>query len=66
MTVPEMKTSYEWAIDPVFAGLVILDPDGWNRNADEYEYSFFQEKIPRSEFEKRIMNSTIEWNLPKI
>lgn len=66
MSVPELKTSFEWACDPTFAGLTILDPDGWLRGSDEYEYSFFQEKIPRSEFECRIMNSTIEWNLPKI
>lgn len=61
----ELKTSDEWARSKEFDGLIILDPDGWDRQGD-YDYSFYREKITRKEFESRMVRSTIMWSLPKI
>ena len=61
-----MKTAYEWAMDPTFAGLTIIDPDGWPRDPDEFEEAFFKTPITRNEFERRVMDCTIEWSLPKL
>ena len=63
---PVLKTSHEWSVSPEFVGLMILDPDGWNRNPEAFEYSFYKERITRREFEKRVMDSTIQWSLPKL
>jgi len=48
------KTSEEWNM--LFNGH-ILDPDGWNRV--NYQHSWFEEKITREEFEKRMWESTV-------
>lgn len=62
----ELKTSYEWAIDPRYVDLTILDPEGWKRGDDDYEYSFFKEKITREEFELRVVNSVLERSHPVV
>ena len=66
MSKEELRTSYEWATDGRYAELTIMDPDGWNRGEDDYQFSFYEEKITKDEFERRIMNSTIEWNRPLV
>ncbi len=38
----------------------ILDPDGWDR--EDFEYSFFKEKISLTEFKKRLSYSTRLFN----
>ena len=51
------KSSNEWAkLAFDSRGLVILDPDGWDRR--NYEYSFHQELISEEEFENRLLKST--------
>lgn len=49
-------TSQEW-FDLTNPDLVLSDPDGWDRT--NYEYSFYEEKITKKEFEQRIYSSTI-------
>lgn len=49
------KASSEWIKE---YNIKILDPDGWDRK--NYDYSFNQEKITRTEFEKRLVRSTIQ------
>lgn len=51
------KTSEEWSKDPKFLDTTVLDPDGWDRQ--DFEFSWFQEKITASEYEYRMINSTI-------
>ena len=48
------KTSAEWAKESDWK---ILDPDGWDRK--NYQYSFFEEKIPYDEFMYRLVGSTV-------
>ena len=35
----------------------ILDPDGWDRS--NFQYSFYEEKIPYDEFIFRLLRSTV-------
>ena len=51
----ELKTSDEWL--EIFPGVIILDPDGWDRQ--NYKFSFYEEKITLDEFKRRLYNSTI-------
>lgn len=54
----EKKTSKEWEkIIPKKFGLIIYDPDGWDRK--NYEYSFNEELITKEEFKMRLSNSTV-------
>lgn len=62
----EYKTSEEWSKSLDFVGLTILDPDGWPRQEKDYWYSFNVEKITKNEFERRLVDSTIIWKLPKL
>lgn len=48
------KTSSEWIKE---YGYVIIDADGWD--GSNFDYSFYQEKITREEFELRLSRSTI-------
>ncbi len=51
------KTSKEWLEEiPEEHGLVIMDPDGWDRK--NYKYSFNEELITKKEFMKRLSYST--------
>ena len=36
---------------------IIMDPDGWDRR--NYQYSFYEEPITKTEFNHRLMQSTI-------
>ena len=57
----ETKTSEEWYNEGYATfnnkSLIILDPDGWDRQ--NYQYSWYEEKITLKEFEKRLSFSTI-------
>lgn len=53
----EKKTSAEW--DEIInkpKGIIIYDPDGWNRF--NFQYSFHEEQITLEEFNVRMMQST--------
>lgn len=53
----DMKTSQEWYEEvPKEYGLIIMDPDGWNRR--NYEFSFNEELITKQHFIMRVMHST--------
>lgn len=53
----ELKTSQEWYEEiPKELGLVIYDPDGWDRT--NYQFSFHEELITKKEFKRRLMYST--------
>lgn len=55
----EKKTSKEWYDSiPSKYGLKILDPDGWDRQ--NYQYSFYEERITKNEFKNRLFPSTIQ------
>jgi len=47
------KTSAEWIKEYSYE---IIDADGWRPN---FDYSFYQEKITRKEFEVRLFLSTV-------
>lgn len=49
----ELKTSAQWAEEK---GVVVLDPDGWDRK--NYDYSWNEEEITEAEFERRKSEST--------
>jgi hypothetical protein len=52
------KTSKEWyELVQAKTGLVIMDPDGWDRK--NYDYSFNEELITKLEFDWRLSMSTI-------
>jgi hypothetical protein len=51
----ELKTSRDWLTET--KGLVILDPDGWDRK--NFYHSFNEEKITYGEFMRRVQISTI-------
>jgi len=50
-------TSEVWqkAYLPYFA---IFDPDGWDRRPDHFKRSWYEEKITRKEFLRRMSSST--------
>ena len=50
-----MKSSFDWLNTPEFAGIVVVDPDGWDRK--NYEASM-TELITCEEFRKRLLLST--------
>lgn len=61
-----LKTSEEWVNDPTYLGLTILDPDGWPREPREFQYHWFEELIDKSEFDRRMLDSTIKWSFSKL
>lgn len=52
-----LKTSEEW-YKSIHGGITILDPDGWDRG--NYQFSWYQEKIDRKEFKRRVLLSTLQ------
>ena len=57
----EKKTSKEWyELIPKEHKLIILDPDGWGRQ--NYDYSFNEELITKTQFDVRLSTSTIQCN----
>lgn len=55
----ELKTSEEWQKE---CTIIILDPDGWDRK--NYNYSWYEEKITRLQFENRMTYSTVQFTKP--
>ena len=53
------KTSEEWQKE---CSVIILDPDGWDRV--NFDYSWNEELITKSEFEKRMVSSTCKFTRP--
>ncbi|UYE96224.1 hypothetical protein [Vibrio alginolyticus] len=47
------RTSVHWA---QLTGIVVMDPDGWDRQ--NFEYSWYEETITILEFWDRVYNST--------
>ena len=47
----------EWLAQPEYSGLIIMDPDGWDRRGEYWEASW-GEKITREEFRRRASLST--------
>lgn len=61
--LPEtVKTSREWyRLDD--SGVIIMDPDGWDRT--KYDYSFNEELITEEEYKKRKLMSTCLFKFKK-
>ncbi len=59
----ELLTSDEWEqrIQRKYPKFAILDPDGWDRSPENYQFSFYEEKIDSAEFFKRLVISTCQW-----
>lgn len=54
------KTSDQWAEEKgIELGKDILDPDGWDRQ--NFDFSFYEEKIPYREFMSRLKSSTCKF-----
>ena len=56
------KTSVEWEKEDE-SGIVVLDPDGWDRT--NYQYSYYEELITLEEYNKRKTWSTCMFNKKK-
>ena len=53
------KTSIEWLMNiQNHIEFSILDPDGWDR--ENYQYSFYEERISKEEFLDRLYKSTLD------
>lgn len=50
------KTSAEW-YETERDKYIIMDPDGWDRR--NYQYSFYEEKITKEEYDQRVFYSTL-------
>ena len=50
-------TSAEW--QNIFPKTQVLDPDGWDRQ--NYEFSWYEEKIDQKEYNRRLGSSTCKW-----
>ena len=57
----ELKTSEEW--QKQFNENVVLNPDGWDRK--NYDYSWYEEKITFTEYNRRRSQSTCKNSIPK-
>ena len=54
MNTAELKTSDEWQkLNP---NIVVYDPDGWDRK--KFKFSWYEELITKSEYDKRLSRST--------
>lgn len=56
----ELKTSDKW-LEEVERKIRLLDADGWDRG--NFEYSFFGEKITKAEFDRRLLDSTVQMEI---
>ena len=54
----EKKTSEEW--QKLFPETVVHDPDGWDRK--NFQYSWYEELITFSEYNRRLLQSTLIYN----
>ena len=53
----ETMTAEQWLATPYFQNYTVLDPDGWDRKNFDVSWN---EKIDRDEFQRRLMQSTIQ------
>jgi len=60
LTAFNIKTSQEW--QELFPSIKVIDPDGWDRS--NFQFSWYEEKITKDEYDKRLFNSTIKGKLP--
>lgn len=51
-----LKTSEEW-MKLYKDEFIVYDPDGWDRS--NFDFSWFIEKISYTEFQQRVMRSTL-------
>lgn len=57
-------TSKKW--QELYPNIVVLDPDGWNRD-ERYNFEWFQEKISFSEYKKKVfLSSCLQKNNVKL
>lgn len=49
------KTSEQWQQEK--SKIFVLDPDGWDRK--NFQYSWFEELITESEYDRRVCSSTV-------
>lgn len=56
-----LKSSADWLQEPAYKGIVVMDPDGWDRS--NYAVSWAEE-ITEKEFNKRLVGSTCLWHGP--
>lgn len=56
--VDVVKTSGEWEKEDD-SGVIVLDPDGWDRT--NYEYSYYEELVTKEEYDMRKMYSTCKF-----
>jgi hypothetical protein len=56
---PILYTSEQWLAE---VDIKVIDPDGWDRK--NFQFSFYEEKIPKSEFNRRLAMSTIQFRFP--
>ena len=62
-----MKTSEEWSKDWLKGkGVIVVDPDGWDREADDFYVQWSTELISEEEFGRRVSASTIIICNPKL
>jgi len=61
--MPELKTSNDW-YEAIKEHIQIRDADGWDRA--NYQYSFYEEKITKDEFNRRLSASTISGDWSKL
>ena len=50
-----LKTSAEWQEE--YPDVKVYDPDGWDRQ--NFQFSWFEEKITLEEYNKRLLTSTV-------
>ena len=66
LVVP-IRTSDEWHQEDLGTAkgiYEILDPDGWDRSGAGWHYSWFEERISRKEYERRLGQSTLAAKAP--
>jgi hypothetical protein len=59
-----LKTSEEWAEIYKEKGLIILDPDGWDR--ENFEFSWKKELLTEENFLRKVSTSTTITNLSRL
>lgn len=55
-----LKSADEWLTDPTFAGVQVIDPDGWDRRPGRFEASW-AEKLTKAEMFTRLVLSVCRW-----
>jgi hypothetical protein len=56
-----LRSANDWLKQPQYAGITVMDPDGWDRRGGFFAASWAEE-ITEEEFEKRLSVSTCLWS----